>query len=129
MPVIKTQPSTELHPPHPTTYRQIEICGEAVDLQWLPTRLLDDCYGKCVTEQREIQLRDNLDGLQCLDTTLHEIFHYASDKANLELSEHQVHVLGMIWAQIYMANPELLGFIAERCEEEAARRINNSNNN
>ena len=114
----------KLNPPHPTTYRQIQICGEAVDLQWLPTRLLDDCYGKCVTEQREIQLRDNLDGLQCLDTTLHEMFHYVSDKANLDLSEHQVHVLGMIWAQIYMANPELLGFIAERCSEEDARQLN-----
>lgn len=112
-----------LNPPHPTTYTQIEILGEHVDLQWLPQRLLDDCYGKCHTEAREIQLRADLTALQCLDTALHEITHYISDKCNLELTEHQVHLLGMAWAQIFHANPELLGFIAERCTEEDERRI------
>lgn len=124
MPSIKTQPNNPVNPPHPTTYTQIEICGEAVDLQWLPERLLEDCYGKCNTASREIQIRNNLDGLQCLDTTLHEIFHYVSDKCHIELAEHQVHLLGMAWAQIFRTNPELLGFIAERCEEEDSRMVN-----
>lgn len=119
---MKTQLKKLVNPPHPTTYLQVEICGEAVDLQWLPSRLLDDCYGKCHTEAREIQLRDNLNGLQCLDTVLHEMFHYISDRANLELSEHQVHVLGMMWAQIFQANPDLTGFIEERTKEEHERR-------
>jgi hypothetical protein len=50
--------------------------------------------------------------------------HYVSDLLHLELSEHQVHNLGMAWAQIFRANPELLGFIAERCEEEDLRMVN-----
>jgi hypothetical protein len=29
----------------------------------------------------------------------------------------------MAWAQVFFANPELLGFVAERCEEEDQRRI------
>lgn len=112
------------NPPHPTSYLQMDILGEAVDLQWIPTRLLDDAYGKCNVELREIQLRDNMNGLQCLDTLCHEIFHYISDKCNLELSEHQVHQLGMAWAMLFQDNPEFLGFVAERCTEEDERRVN-----
>lgn len=112
-----------LRPPHPTTYTQIEILGEYIDIQWLPQRLLDDCLGKCNTDAREIQLRADLTGLQCLDTFLHECLHQISNKCNLELSEHQVHVLGMAWAEIFQRNPELVGFIAERTQEEDERRI------
>lgn len=111
-------------PPHPTSYLQMDILGEAVDLQWIPTRLLDDAYGKCNVELREIQLRDTMNGLQCLDTLCHEIFHYISDKCNLELTEHQVHQLGMSWAMLFQDNPEFLGFVAERCTEEDERRVN-----
>lgn len=112
-----------INPPHPTSYLQMDILGEAVDLQWIPTRLLDDAYGKCNVELREIQLRDNMNGLQCLDTVCHEIFHYISDKCNLELTEHQVHQLGMSWAMLFQDNPEFLGFVAERCTEEDLRRV------
>jgi hypothetical protein len=49
--------------------------------------------------------------------------HYISDKCDLALSEHQVHMLGMAWSNIFYANPELLGYIAERMSEEDARRI------
>lgn len=107
----------------PTNLLQIDVLGEHVDLQWLPARLLDDCLGKCLTDSQEIQLRADLQGLQCLDTVIHEIHHYISDKCNLELSEHQVHLLGMAWAQIFLANPALGEFIAQRCQEEHARRI------
>ena len=109
--------------PHPTTYLQINILGEAVDLQWLPQRLLDDCLGRCVVDEQEIQLRSDLRALQCLDTLIHEIMHYISHRCDIKLSEHQVQILGMAWAQIFQANPELVGFIAERCEEEDERRI------
>ena len=106
----------------PYTYTQIAILGEHVDLQWLPQRLLTDAYGQTLFEEQEIQLRNEMRGMQCLDTFIHEVTHYISDKCNLELSEHQVHLLGMAWANIFYANPELLGFIAERMTEEDERR-------
>lgn len=107
----------------PTTLLQIAILAEHVDLQWLPPRLLDDAYGKCLVENREIQLRSSMTGLQCLDCLIHEINHYISERCNLELSEHQVHVMAMAWSEIFQSNPEMLGWIAERTEEEDARRI------
>lgn len=109
--------------PHPTTYLQVEILNEAVDIQWLPQRLMEDALGRCHTDLQEIHLRDNLRALQCLDVLLHEIFHYISDVTGIDLTERQVQALGRSWAQVFQANPELLGFIAERCEEEDERRI------
>ena len=106
----------------PTTYTQVRILGEHVDLQWLPQRLLTDAYGQTLQEDQEIQLRDNMRGMQCLDTLIHEMNHYISEKCKLDLTEQQVHLLGMAWANIFYDNPELLGFIAERMEEEDARR-------
>ena len=129
MPVIKTKPNQPVNPPHPTTYTQIEILGNVVDIQWVPTRIMHSAFGEQDLSAREIRIQNTLNGIQCLDTVLHECNHYISDLLNLDLSEHQVHNLGMAWAQIFMANPELLGFIAERCSEEDARRINKSNNN
>lgn len=110
-------------PPHPTSYRQIEILGNVVDIQWIPQRLMSSAYGEQDFENGEIRIQDQLKGLPCLDTVLHECTHYISDLLKLELSETQVHNLGMAWAQVFFANPELLGFIAERCEEEDQKRI------
>lgn len=107
----------------PTTYTQIKVLGEHVDLQWLPQRLLLECYGQTVTELREIQLRDDLRAHQCLDTVIHELTHYISDRCHIELNEHQVHLLGMAWANIFCDNPEFLEFIAQRIKEEDERRI------
>lgn len=107
----------------PQTYTQVTVLSEGVDLQWLPPRLLNDCLGQCLSDNQEIQLRDNLRGIQCLDTLLHELNHYISDRTGAELSEHQVHLLGMAWSSIFYENPELLGWIAERCVEEDGRRI------
>jgi hypothetical protein len=60
-------------------------------------------------------------GTQCLDTFIHEITHAVSDSTNIDLSEHQVHNLGMAWAQIFRANPDLLMFMQDRVQEEDAR--------
>lgn len=124
MPSIKTQPNKLVNPPHPTTYQQIEIMGNVVDIQWVPQRIMSGAFGEQDLAHGEIRIQDQLRGIQCLDTVLHEVNHYVSDLLHLDLSEHQVHNLGMAWAQIFMANPELLGFIAERCEEEDAKRLN-----
>ncbi len=124
MPSIKTQPNKSVNPPHPTTYQQIEIMGNVVDIQWVPQRIMSGAFGEQDLAHGEIRIQDQLRGIQCLDTVLHEVNHYVSDLLHLELSEHQVHNLGMAWAQIFRANPELLGFIAERCEEEDLRMVN-----
>ena len=124
MPSIKTQPNKGVNPPHPTTYQQIEILGNVVDIQWVPQRIMSSAFGEQDLSHSEIRIQDQLRGIQCLDTVLHEVNHYISDLLHLELTEVQVHNLGMAWAQIFMANPELLGFIAERCEEEDSKRLN-----
>lgn len=124
MPAIKTQPRQPINPPHPTTYTQIEILGNVVDIQWVPQRLMSSAYGEQDFEHGEIRIQDQLKGLPALDTLLHEVNHYVSDLLKLELTETQVHNLGMAWAQVFRANPELLGFIAERCSEEDAKSIN-----
>jgi len=123
MPVIKTTPNHAVNPPHPTTYRQIEILGNVVDIQWVPQRIMSGAYGEQDFDHGEIRIQDHLRGLPCLDTLLHETTHYISDLLRLELTETQVHNLGVAWANIFFANPELIGFIAERCEEEDAKRV------
>jgi len=123
MPVIKTTPNQPVNPPHPTTYRQIEILGNVVDIQWVPQRIMSGAYGEQDFDHGEIRIQDHLRGLPCLDTLLHETTHYISDLLKLELTESQVHNLGLAWANIFFANPELVGFIAERCEEEDAKRV------
>ena len=112
------------NPPHPTSYRQIEILGNVVDIQWIPQRLMSSAYGEQDFENGEIRIQDQLKGIPCLDTFCHETFHYISDLLKLELTETQVHNLGLAWANIFFANPEFLGFCAERCEEEDLKRIN-----
>lgn len=119
---MKTQPKALLHPPHPTTFVQMEILGENVDIQWYPESMMNGNYGSCHTEDREIRIRNSLNGQQCLDTFIHEVNHYISDRCNIELTEHQVHQLGMAWANIFQHNPVLLGFIGERIKEEDERR-------
>jgi hypothetical protein len=111
-----------LPPPHPTSYRQVEILGNVVDISWIPQRLMSSAYGEQDFDNSEIRIQDHLKALPCLDTLLHEMNHYVSDLLKLELTETQVHNLGMAWAGIFRANPELLGFIAERCEEEDLKR-------
>lgn len=106
----------------PTTYTQIRVLGEYVDLQWLPQRLLLEAYGQTITELKEIQLRDDLRAHQLLDTVIHELTHYISDRCHIELNEHQVHLLGMAWANLFCDNPDFLEFIAQRIEEENERR-------
>lgn len=115
--------NNDLMPPDPTSYRQIKVLGEYVNIEWLPQRVLPDCYGQTQVEHRTVQLRNNLDGMQCLDTFIHELNHYISERCSLELTEQQVHNLGMAWSTIFYDNPELLGFIAERMTEEDERRI------
>jgi hypothetical protein len=115
-------PSSEVQPPDAASYCQLDILGENVNIQWYPESLMNGNYGSCHTEEREIRIRNDLNGQQCLDTFLHEINHYISEKCNIELTEHQVHMLGMSWASIFQSNPELLGFIAERTSEEDERR-------
>ena len=112
------------NPPHPCSYTQVEILGNVVDIQWVPQRLMNSAYGEQDFEHGEIRIQDHLKGLPCLDTLIHEMNHYVSDLLKLELTETQVHNLGLAWANIFRANPELLGFIAERCEEEDLKRSN-----
>ena len=126
MPVIKTKPNQARMPPHPATYTQIEILGNVVDIQWVPQRIMSGSYGEQDFEHGEIRIQDHLRGLHALDTLLHETTHYISDLLRLELTESQVHNLGLAWANIFFVNPELLGFIAERCEEEDAKRVTKS---
>lgn len=112
------------NPPHPCSYRQIEILGNVVDIQWIPQRIMSGAFGEQDLAHSEIRIQDHLKGIQCLDTVLHECTHVISDLLHLELTEHQVHNLGMAWAQIFFANPEFAAFIVERCEEEDQKRIN-----
>ena len=120
---MKKQPRGLVNPPHPTTYRQIEILGNVTDIQWIPQRIMSGAFGEQDLAHSEIRIQDHLKGIQCLDTLLHEVTHVISDLLNLELTEHQVHNLGMAWSNIFFANPELVGFISERTQEENDRRI------
>jgi hypothetical protein len=106
----------------PTTFTQVLVMGNYIDIQWIPARLMTEAYGESDHESREIRLRDNLRGLQALDTTLHELTHQISDLLKLDLTEAQVHGLGLAWSNVFAANPGLTAFIEDRVEEEAQRR-------
>ena len=108
--------------PNPTTFTQVLILGNYIDIQWIPARLMTEAYGESDQESREIRLRDNLRGLQALDTALHEMTHQISDLLKLDLTEAQVHGLGLAWANVFAANPNLTTFIEDRVEEERQRK-------
>ena len=108
---------------HPTALRQIEILGNVTYIEWIPERIMSGSFGEQDSAHREIRIQDHLRGVQCLDTVLHEVSHMISDLLHLELTEHQVHNLGMAWAQIFSANPVMLTWIKERITEENERRI------
>jgi hypothetical protein len=108
--------------PSPTTFTQVLVMGNYIDIQWIPARLMTEAYGESDHESREIRLRDNLRGLQALDTALHELTHQISDLLKLDLTEAQVHGLGLAWANVFAANPGLTAFIEDRVEEERQRK-------
>ena len=108
--------------PNPTRFTQVLILGNYIDIQWIPARLMTEAYGESDQESREIRLRDNLRGLQALDTALHEMTHQISDLLKLDLTEAQVHGLGLAWANVFAANPNLTTFIEDRVEEERQRK-------
>ena len=107
----------------PRALGQIEILGNVTNIEWIPERMMSHAFGEQDLAHREIRIQDQLQGIQCLDTLLHECTHVISDLLHLELTEHQVHNLGMAWAQIFSANPDMLVWIKERTTEENARRI------
>jgi len=111
--------------PNPAWLRQIEILGTVTAIEWIPQRTMSGSFGEQDLANSEIRIQDQLRGIQCLDTVLHEITHAVSDLLHLELTEHQVHNLGMAWAQIFSANPDVIQFIQERCAEEASKRTPN----
>lgn len=106
----------------PVTFTQVLVLGNYIDIQWIPARLLSDSYGQSDQEQQEVWIRDNLRGIQALDTLLHELNHQISDILRLELTEAQVHGLGIAWANVFAANPGLTTFIEDRVEEERQRK-------
>jgi hypothetical protein len=83
---------------------------------------MTDSYGQSDQENQEIWVRDNLRGIQALDTLIHEMNHQVSDLLKLDLTEAQVHGLGLAWANIFAANPALTTFIEDRVEEERQRK-------
>jgi hypothetical protein len=99
----------------------IEILGRHWEVVWAPQFLTEDRYGHCDPDNQIILMRSGMRGAQCLDTFIHEITHAISDSTNIDLTEHQVHNLGMAWNAIFRSNPELLMFIMERIKEEEAR--------
>jgi len=99
----------------------LEILGRHWEVVWAPEFLTEDRYGHCDPDRQIILMRSGMRGTQCLDTFIHEITHAVSDSTNIDLSEHQVHNLGMAWAQIFRANPDLLMFMQDRVQEEDAR--------
>lgn len=108
--------------PSPIRFTQVVIMGNHIDIQWIPARLMTDSYGQSDQENQEIWVRDNLRGIQALDTLIHEMNHQVSDLLKLDLTEAQVHGLGLAWANIFAANPGLTTFIEDRVEEERQRK-------
>lgn len=108
--------------PNPTRFTQVLILGNHIDIQWIPARLMTDSYGQSDQENQEIWVRDNLRGIQALDTVIHEMNHQISDLLKLDLTEAQVHGLGLAWANVFAANPALTTFIEDRVEEERQRK-------
>lgn len=99
----------------------LEILGRYWEVVWAPEFLTEDRYGHCDANNQIILMRSGMRGAQCLDTFIHEITHAISDSTNIDLTEHQVHNLGMAWTAIFRQNPELLMFIMDRVREEESR--------
>ena len=108
-------------PTTPTDLIGLDILGQHWDIVWAPATLTPDRLGHSDAENQQIVLRANLRGQQALDTLIHEVTHSISSITGVEMTELQVHTVGYAWAAVFSANPELLLFVAERLDEEAAR--------
>jgi hypothetical protein len=103
----------------PTKLIGLKVFGMHYDIVWAPAQLIPDRFGHSDEENQEIVLRNNLRGVQCLDTLLHELIHAVSNASGVEISELQTHVTAMGLSSIIAQNPELLEWISLRCQEEA----------
>lgn len=107
--------------PTPTQLIALDIFGLHYDVVWSPPTLTPDRLGHSDSEHQEIVIRADLRGQQCLDTLLHELIHAVSHATGVEISEQQTHITALGLASIVRTNPELLDWMAQRCQEEEAR--------
>jgi len=74
---------------------------------------LENCYLFGVTNEagKKIQVRDDLDKNEEVDTTVHEIFHAIDLTVDLELTERQIRVLATSFISILETTPELREYL------------------
>lgn len=95
--------------------RELRIAGKLFNVLWVkPAALESKNYGHTDIEKLEIAIRDNLPAAVERDTLLHEMLHGIDEQLDLELSEHQVEVLGCMLQQVFADNPALLTYLQRR---------------
>ena len=104
------------------TYTDLTILGQNWDIVHTPSWLMSTSLGECQQDTQKILIRSGLQGQQAADTLLHETIHAVDMILGLDMSEQQVRLLATGLIQVFQANPEFYGWIAERLEEEDERR-------
>lgn len=99
----------------------LDILAQHYDVVWAPPEIIPDRMGHSDGNQQIIVIRQDLRGMICLDTMIHEIVHAISHITGVDISEQQTHTIGMGMAAVLRNNPELLPWIANRLLEEEHR--------
>ena len=74
-----------------------------------------DCRGLCLCEDRTIKLKSSLENTRLMGTFLHECIHAIDDEYDVDLTEHQVHLLGTSLLSLIRDNK--INFLADEVGE------------
>jgi hypothetical protein len=98
------------------TLTELMVCGEHYDIIWIPHFLEQDQYGCADTANQAIHIRQGMNSSMCLNTLLHETIHCISDEMNIDITEHQTHILGWALSRLLQDNPDFRTWIEELCK-------------
>ena len=68
-------------------------------------------FGLTLNDRKEIQVRDDLDNIEEVDTVVHEVFHMLDFIFDLDMSERQVKVLATTYLALLRDNPGFAEYV------------------
>jgi len=120
----KTRPKAKRTPA-----RKTKAATNRIELGYAGLRLLQDDgiadSGHFTADRQVIGIDTAQVPADQLNTLFHELTHVIAQRFHLDLDEkleeHLAQVFGNAWAELFLRNPNLLPFLQERIDEEAAR--------
>lgn len=98
---------------------QLRILGKTWNCRFVDPIPGHNIFGMYMADRCEIHLVKTQDPEQLADTLLHEVLHAIDYTLNMDLTEHQIHVLAAALYAVIADNPELISYLQVTNNEEA----------